>query len=447
MRMTRVRHLGWLAIVTVGGGLLGCGTKHRGLLVADGGRADRGTDVAAANEDVRTDGIGATDAVEAAALADAMAVVPEAGADGEGPDSPATEVTGAARDLADASQGADLVVDVDAARDEPPLFEVPADATPRDERADLVDLGSAGDAPGAADQGPAEDATGSIVASPSGGCVPAIVTPSLAYYGVVGIDFDEDGIADDVDKCPARPTSDQGDSDGDGLGDACDRCPGGADGDRDGICDDADDCPVDWNPSQYDTDGDRVGDRCDSQRCFASNGSEEIQRVLHRLVGKPDFAAALQDAHWRVMSAVTYCQGTSVLGLSLGILDYRHHKQVSVSYLIATDEVASFTVWDFADLKGPQPSAEEGREAMYMVEHDPAVGAFLGSMTGLISSGAFFYEFGSRPENNDPAFPTCATGRCIDVLYGGAPPDGGYGNYSVVVDMEACKVLGVKERQ
>jgi hypothetical protein len=51
-----------------------------------------------------------------------------------------------------------------------------------------------------------------------------------------------------------------------------------------------------------------------------------------------------------------------------------------------------------------------------------------------------------RPEDNDPDFPTCAIGRCIDVLYTGTVPDGSSASYSVVVEMDACKVLGVKQR-
>jgi hypothetical protein len=68
-------------------------------------------------------------------------------------------------------------------------------------------------------------------------------------------DTDQDGVADDVDNCPAAANPEQADADSDRLGDACDPCPvgdggGGAgdptDADEDGVrvcendCDDAD---------------------------------------------------------------------------------------------------------------------------------------------------------------------------------------------------------------
>jgi OOP family OmpA-OmpF porin len=74
-------------------------------------------------------------------------------------------------------------------------------------------------------------------------------------------DTDEDGIADDIDRCPNEPETrnafedkdgcpDDPDQDGDGLGDARDRCPWDAE-DRNGI-DDDDGCPDD------DDDGDGI---------------------------------------------------------------------------------------------------------------------------------------------------------------------------------------------
>jgi hypothetical protein len=46
--------------------------------------------------------------------------------------------------------------------------------------------------------------------------------------------------------------------------------------------------------------------------------------------------------------------------------------------------------------------------------------------------------------NNDPAFPSCVTGRSVDVLYETMSDDGGYQRFSVVVDLATCAVLGIK---
>lgn len=124
----------------------------------------------------------------------------------------------------------------------------------------------------------------------------------------------------------------------------------------------------------------------------------------------------------------------------------RQQKRLNVSYLVATNARLSYELADLADLQGPQPSAEEGREATYLAERDPRVREALGPLTGLSPMGPIFYEFGTRAESNDPAFPTCVTGRCIDVLYSGYRPDAGYASYSVVVELDACKVLGVRQR-
>jgi YVTN family beta-propeller protein len=53
------------------------------------------------------------------------------------------------------------------------------------------------------------------------------------------LDTDGDGIADNLDNCPAVENADQADFDGDGVGDACD-----ADDDNDGVLDVADACPL-----------------------------------------------------------------------------------------------------------------------------------------------------------------------------------------------------------
>jgi|GEM_PF-1558441 len=77
-------------------------------------------------------------------------------------------------------------------------------------------------------------------------------------------DFDEDGVEDGCDNCPADANVDQHDQDGDGVGDACDACPGfddSVDDDNDGIVDGCDSCPGFDN--NIDADGDTIPDGCD----------------------------------------------------------------------------------------------------------------------------------------------------------------------------------------
>lgn len=68
----------------------------------------------------------------------------------------------------------------------------------------------------------------------------------LAPITALAADADADGIADEVDNCPAVANASQSDPDGDGVGSACDNCPSTG------------------NPDQLDTDGDSFGDACDS---------------------------------------------------------------------------------------------------------------------------------------------------------------------------------------
>jgi cytosine/adenosine deaminase-related metal-dependent hydrolase len=107
------------------------------------------------------------------------------------------------------------------------------------------------------------------------------------YDGVPNAaDADGDGIADDLDACPAifdppRPLdgSRQADADGDAIGDACDPCPLDArsdcaarpadDLDADGVDDASDRCPRRADASQADGDRDGTGDACDT--CSVEN--------------------------------------------------------------------------------------------------------------------------------------------------------------------------------
>ena len=105
----------------------------------------------------------------------------------------------------------------------------------------------------------------------------------VEVVGAPVIDTDADGIADDMDNCPAIANPNQLDTDLDGVGDLCDNCPADAnpsqtdadadgtgdacdtgDTDGDGITDDMDNCPAIANPDQLDTDLDGIGDLCDN---------------------------------------------------------------------------------------------------------------------------------------------------------------------------------------
>ena len=117
----------------------------------------------------------------------------------------------------------------------------------------------------------------------------------------LGQDTDGDGVADNLDNCPALANADQADGDGDGVGDVCDNCvdtantsQADADGDDagdacdecdadankteagqcgcgtadtdtdgDGVADCNDNCDNDVNPGQNDQDGNGVGDACE----------------------------------------------------------------------------------------------------------------------------------------------------------------------------------------
>lgn len=111
-------------------------------------------------------------------------------------------------------------------------------------------------------------------------------------------DADDDGIADEIDNCPAVPNPNQEDADGDdigdicdnclstinpyqedldhdGFGDSCDICPrifdNTNDSDGDGLCGSDDNCYFVYNPTQDDQDQDGVGDLCDN--CISTANS------------------------------------------------------------------------------------------------------------------------------------------------------------------------------
>ena len=128
-----------------------------------------------------------------------------------------------------------------------------------------------------------------------------IVGGSNRYDGLLtASDADGDGIANDMDLCPAvfdpiRPMDEgaQPDFDGDGEGDACDPCPfdatsacrlpTGADADADGIADTADNCPGAFNPGQEDGDGDGTGDACDACPSFPNPAGAACPATIYAI--------------------------------------------------------------------------------------------------------------------------------------------------------------------
>ena len=312
------------------------------------------------------------------------------------------------------------------------------------------------DVPSKSEVSPADAQIDAESSVPVGACVVNPAAPSYVFTGVTGLDSDLDGIPDSLDNCPTVKNADQADSDGDGLGDACDRCPGGLDSDGDGVCDAVDNCALVWNPAQRDTNLDGVGNACDSQTCYSSeDGSAKLQRTLATLLQHPEIEALLSTSRWRVLSFYEYCgsvpdAGSAThRGLRMEIVDYTNRKDINLSYLADIDTLVSLQVLAFNSLQGPQPSAEEGWEAIQMAQSDQTVRERVAA-AGSFRPGNpvdFFYEFGASAANNDPAFPACVTGRCIDVDYDLADYDGGRDvTLAVVVDLASCAVLGIGSR-
>lgn len=135
---------------------------------------------------------------------------------------------------------------------------------------------------------------------------------ATAVTSVTLVDTDEDGIYDDVDKCPTQAglVKYEGcpipDSDGDGINDELDKCPTQAgvakydgcpipDSDGDGINDEEDKCPTQAGPANRDgcpaTDRDNDGIIDDEDRCpdiagiAANKGCPEVPANVSKSLG------------------------------------------------------------------------------------------------------------------------------------------------------------------
>jgi hypothetical protein len=299
-------------------------------------------------------------------------------------------------------------------------------ASAEDAGRDTVDGAEAGAGAGGAAGAGGGPASAACVASPTG--------PSFAFVGVP-IDYDEDGIADQLDDCPATKNPTQFDGDGDRLGDACDSCPSGPDADRDGVCDAADNCRSAWNPDQNDTDLDGIGDACDTQACNAGAGPAAFQHNLALLLGHAEVTALLAGHRWRLATAGSYCANSNKRGVAFTIYDY-DARQTLFPNLNVDDDILMTLLTDPFNQAGPTASREEASEAIALAQADKAVQQH-SAAAGAPNASIFFFEF-----PGDARFAACDTGRCVDVLFA----SNGDFVFSVVVDLKTCRVLGFVDR-
>ena len=97
------------------------------------------------------------------------------------------------------------------------------------------------------------------------------------------VDFDEDGINNDMDNCVFVSNPLQNDTDGDRVGNDCDNAPevknsNQYDTDYDGVGDTIDNCNLEPNPDQEDRDDDGYGDVCDT-----AYGKESVPLTLKQI--------------------------------------------------------------------------------------------------------------------------------------------------------------------
>jgi len=101
---------------------------------------------------------------------------------------------------------------------------------------------------------------------------------NLVDNPLFNVDFDNDGVLNELDNCPYVFNQDQSDKDQDLVGDACDfdntsKNANEKDADEDGVGDSLDNCAFAYNPKQEDSNSDKKGDLCsdDDQDGFVGN--------------------------------------------------------------------------------------------------------------------------------------------------------------------------------
>ncbi|MDA8596911.1 lamin tail domain-containing protein [Candidatus Pacebacteria bacterium] len=170
------------------------------------------------------------------------------------------------------------------------------------------------------------------------------------------VDTDDDGVADEVDNCPAVPNSEQTDTDNDGEGDLCDDTPNGdpVDTDNDGVADVDDNCPAVPNPDQIDTDENGTGDACEEDTATSTPQVLLISEVLYDLANDGSQGTESGgDNEWVELYNPT-AGAIDVMNWSIGngssndVLATSSYILQPGAFLVVTDATTTANFWDFS---------------------------------------------------------------------------------------------------
>lgn len=154
--------------------------------------------------------------------------------------------------------------------------------------------------------------------------------------GTPRADADNDGVADTLDNCAAKPNADQRDHDTDARGDACDVCPHlpdtGSDADADGVGDGCDPHPIDngdhialfegfYDPITWPTviGGPSWQVQAGALHQTQTNGPAQVVR------GATALGAVFIDARLRVNALSSNAQMRRSTGIIVGFSDANHY--------------------------------------------------------------------------------------------------------------------------